>query len=105
MSDAFRGSFCEGLRQNGYVEGRNILIEWRAAEGRVERLDALASDLVRLRVDVIVTALTPTTQAARKATTTIPIVMAHVGDPLGVGFVKSLARPGGNASITQTPLP
>ena len=84
------------MREHGYTEGRNILIEWRAAEGLVERVEALANELVKLRVDVIVTALTPAAQAAKKATSTIPIVMAYVGEPLGVGLVKSLARPGGN---------
>jgi putative ABC transport system substrate-binding protein len=85
-----------GLRDLGYVEGKNILIEWRFAEGNYERLPGLAAELVQLRVDVIVTHATPGTHAAKQATTTIPIVMAAVGDPVASGLVASLARPGGN---------
>ncbi|HEU5192201.1 MAG TPA: ABC transporter substrate-binding protein [Methylomirabilota bacterium] len=86
----------QGLRDQGYVEGQNLLIEWRAADGRPERAKALAQELVGLKVDVIVANLTPAVQAAKEATATIPIVMASAGDPVGTGFVKSLARPGGN---------
>jgi putative ABC transport system substrate-binding protein len=92
--DAFR----EGLRDLGYVEGQNVVIEYRWSEGRDERLDNLAADLVRHNVAVIVAAGTPATQAAKAATGTIPIVMAFVGDPVGSGFVPSLARPGGNVT-------
>ena len=84
------------MRDLGYVEGKNLVIEWRFADGMSERLPGLAAELVQLKVDVIVAATTPATAAAQKATTTIPIVMASVGDPVGSGFVKSLAHPGGN---------
>src|SRR5207253_11193652 len=89
-------AFRQGLRELGYVEGKNIVIEWRAAEGKPDRLAALAAELVRLKVDIIVTAGPPLTRAAKEATTTIPIVMAQDPDPVGNGFVASLARPGGN---------
>ena len=84
------------MRELGYVEGKNLVIEWRFADGKLERLPGLAAELVQLKVDVIVTAGSPAISAAQKATTTIPIVMASAGDPVGSGFVKSLARPGGN---------
>jgi putative ABC transport system substrate-binding protein len=84
------------MRQLGYVEGKNLVIEHRWADGQYDRLSDLAADLVRLRVEVIVTVGDPVIQAAKRATTTIPIVMASVGDPVGRGFVASLARPGGN---------
>ena len=86
----------QGLRELGYVEGKNILIEWRYAEGKVDRLPLLAAELIRLKVDVIVTAASPPTRAAKELTRTIPIVMAFDDDPVGSGFVASLARPGGN---------
>jgi len=89
-------SFRQGLRELGYVEGKNIIVEYRAAEGKFERLPDLAAELVRLKVDVIVTGGTPSIRAAQHATNTIPIVMANVGDPIAQGFVASLARPGGN---------
>ena len=89
-------AFREGLSQLGYVEGRNILIEWRSADGKAERLPDLAAELVRLHVDVIVTHSTPAIRAVQRATATIPIVMANVGDPVSEGFVASYARPGGN---------
>jgi putative tryptophan/tyrosine transport system substrate-binding protein len=85
-----------GLRELGYVEGRNLAIEFRWAEGNNDRLPALAAELVQSRVDVIVTQGTPATLAARRATTTIPIVFATAGDPVGTGIVASLSRPGGN---------
>ena len=85
-----------GLRDLGYIEGRNLTIDYRWANGRYERLDPLAVELVRLKVDVIVTHGTPGSQAAKQATTTIPIVMAVVGNPEEIGLVQSLARPGGN---------
>ena len=87
-----------GLRDLGYVEGKNIVIEYRWAEGKYERLPGLAAELVQLKVDVIVAASGPAVQAVQKATTTIPIVFAAVGDPVGLGFVASLSRPGGNAT-------
>jgi putative ABC transport system substrate-binding protein len=89
-------AFREGLRELGYIEGRNIVIERRSAEGNPERLADLAADLVRLRVEVIVTATTAATQAAQRATTTIPIVFALADDPVGLGLVANVARPGGN---------
>jgi putative ABC transport system substrate-binding protein len=89
-------AFRQGLRDLGYVEGKNIVIEYRNAEGKLERLPALASELVRLKVDVIVTRGPPPTRSAKEATSTIPIVMGSDIDPVGNGFVASLARPGGN---------
>ena len=89
-------AFLKGMRDLGYVEGKNLVVEWRFADGSFERLPDLAADLVRLKVDVIVAAASAAIGAAQKATTTIPIVMATTGDPVGSGFVKSLARPGGN---------
>ena len=89
-------AFRQGLLELGYVERKNIIIEWRSAEGIPGHLPALAAELVRLKVDVIVTGGSSTTRAAKDATATIPIVMAQDGDPVGNGFVASLARPGGN---------
>jgi len=91
-------AFFQGLRDLGWVEGKNISVEYRYAEGRNDRLVDLAADLVRLRVDVIVTAVTPDALAAKNATKTIPIVMAAVGDPVVTGLVDNLARPGGNVT-------
>jgi putative tryptophan/tyrosine transport system substrate-binding protein len=88
--------FREALIELGYVEGRNVAFEFRSAEGDRNRLDQLADDLVRLKVDVIVTWQTPTATAAKRATRDIPIVMADSGDPVGTGLIASLARPGGN---------
>ncbi len=88
----------EGLRSLGYRVGENVVIEYRSANGELERLPALAADLVRLAVDVIVTGVNASTVAAMKATTTIPIVMTNVTDPVSAGFVASLARPGGNVT-------
>jgi len=93
--------FREGLRALGYVEGHNIVVEHRSAEGRFDRLPELAAELVRLRVDVIVTVVTQASLAAKNATKTIPIVMLAVGDPVGAGLVASLARPGGNVTGTS----
>jgi len=90
------GPFREGLRERGYVEGRDLTIEYRWAEGAYERFPALISELIALKSDIIVTAGTPAALAAQRTTTTIPVVMAAVGDPIGTGLVKSLARPGGN---------
>ena len=88
--------FQQGLRELGYVEGKNIVIEWRHAEGQPDRVREFAAELVRLKVDVIVSAGPTVTRAAKEATITIPIVMAQDSDPVGNGFVASLARPGGN---------
>jgi putative ABC transport system substrate-binding protein len=98
-------AFRQGLRELGYVEGKNIIIEYRYAEGKFDRHPALAAELVRLKVDVIVTAGPPSTRAAKEATATIPIVMTQVGDPVGSGFVASLARPGGNITGLSTLAP
>ena len=95
-SPARRKAFQQGLRELGYVEGKNIIIEWRFAEEKFDRLPALAAELVRLKVDIIVTAGPQATRPAKQATSTIPIVMAQDPDPIGDGFVASLARPGGN---------
>ena len=89
-------ALTEGLRDLGYVEGRNIVFERRYADGRLERLPDLAAELVRLRVDVIVTGSNIHVAAAQRATATIPIVFVAVGDPVGAGFIANLARPGGN---------
>jgi putative tryptophan/tyrosine transport system substrate-binding protein len=88
--------FREGLRDLGYIEGQNILFEFRSAQGRPSLLPELAADLVRLGVNIIVTWQTPTVRAAKEATKDIPIVMADAGDPIGTGLIASLARPGGN---------
>jgi putative ABC transport system substrate-binding protein len=93
-----RAALTEALREHGYVEGRNLVIESRWAEGRPESLPGLAAELVRLKVDVIVTFATPATVAAKAATATIPIIMTDVGDPVAGGLVASLARPGGNVT-------
>jgi putative ABC transport system substrate-binding protein len=90
------GAFRRGMRELGYVEGKSLMIEWRFADGTSERLSGLAAELVKLKVDVIVGAGPAATSAAQKATATIPTVMGSVGDPVGSGFVKSLAHPGGN---------
>jgi putative ABC transport system substrate-binding protein len=89
-------AFRQGLRELGYIEGENIRIEWRHAEGKFDRLPALAAELVYLKVDVIVTGGGNATRAVKDATSTIPIVMAQSGDPVAGGFVTSLAQPGGN---------
>ena len=89
-------AFRAGLRELGYVEGKNIVIEYRWADGKHERLSRMVADFAQLKVDVIVAPGAPTIQAAQQATSTIPIVMAATGDPVGAGFVASLARPGGN---------
>ncbi len=95
----------QGLRELGYIEGKNIVIEYRYAEGKLDRQSELAAELVRLKVDVIVTAGPTVTRAAREATVTIPIVMAQDSDPVGNGFVASLARPGGNITGLATLAP
>ena len=91
-----REAFRQGLRKLGYIEGKNIVIEWRSGEGKSERVPALAAELVRLKVDVIVTDGSNSTLRAKEATSTIPIVMAQDVDPVGRGIVASLARPGAN---------
>jgi putative ABC transport system substrate-binding protein len=93
-------AFLDGLRDLGYVEGRNVVIERRDAAGKIERLAELAADLVKLHVDVIVTAGggVPTTSAAKRATSSIPIVMTEAGDPVATGIIASLGRPGGNVT-------
>jgi len=96
--DAFR----QGLRELGFVEGKNIVIEWRSAEGKSDRLPGLAAELVRLKVDLVVSGGVATTRAAKQATVTIPIVMMFDDDPVGSGFVASLARPGGNITGLST---
>ena len=98
-------AFRQGLRELGYVEGKNIVIEYRWAEGKLDRLPGLAAELVRLNVDVIVAGGSTSTGAARKATSTVPIVMAQVNDPVGSGFVAGLARPGGNITGLSTLAP
>ena len=95
-------AFQQGLRELGYSEGKNIVIEWRSAEGKVDRLPALASELVRLKVDIIVTNGPISTRSAKQATATIPIVMTFDDDPVGNGFVDSHARPGGNITGLST---
>jgi putative ABC transport system substrate-binding protein len=95
-------AFRQGLRELGYVEGKNIVIEYRYAEGKLDRLRELAADLVRLKVDIIVSAGPAPTRATKAATSTIPIVMAQDNDPVSDGFVASLARPGGNITGLST---
>ena len=90
LVDAFR----EGLREHGYEEGRNIVIEYRWADGKYDQFPALVAELIAAKVDAIVTAGTPAALAVKRATTTVPLVMVAVGDPVGTGLVPSLARPG-----------
>ena len=98
-------AFRQGLRELGYVEGKNMVIEWRYAEEKLDHVRELAVELVRLKVDVIVTAGPASTRLAKEATLTTPIVMAQVNDPVGNGFVTSLARPGGNITGLATLAP
>ena len=95
-------AFRQALRELGYVEGRNISLKYRYAEGKFDRLSALAAELVRLKVDVIVTGTAAATHRAKEASESIPIVMAAVSDPVSLGFVASLARPGGNITGLST---
>jgi putative ABC transport system substrate-binding protein len=95
-------AFRQGLRELEYVEGKNIVIERRSAEGRLDRLPALAAELVRLKVDIIVTAGPAATRAAKEATSTIPIVMTNDSDPVATGFIASLSHPGGNITGLST---
>jgi putative ABC transport system substrate-binding protein len=100
-ADSFLDAFKQGLRDLNYIEGRNIVLEYRSAEGRIDRLSELAAELVRLKVDVIVAITSPAVRAAKQATSTIPIVMGGVDDAVEQGFVVSLARPGGNITGTS----
>jgi putative ABC transport system substrate-binding protein len=102
-SDSTRSeAFRQGLRERGYSEGQNIAVEYRYAEGNLDRLPKLAAELVRLKVDVIIAVGTAATRAAKNATATIPIVMPIVADPVASGLVPSLARPGGNITGFST---
>jgi len=96
----YRSAFLQRLSALGYVEGKNILLEERSADGRPERLNALARELAALKVDAIVAPAAAASRAARQATNSIPIVMVHAGDPVGAGLIASLARPGGNVTGT-----
>jgi len=96
--EPFFAQFVDGLRDRGYINGKNIFLELRSAEGKLNLLSDLAAELVRLKVDVIVANQTPAAKAAKQATSDIPIVMAPAGDPVGTGLIVSLARPGGNVS-------
>jgi putative ABC transport system substrate-binding protein len=98
-------AFRQGMRKLGYMEGENIVIEWRSAEGKGNRLPALAAELVRLKVDIIITGGPTSNRAAKEATSSIPIVMAFDNDPVSNGFVASLARPGGNMTGLSTLAP
>ncbi|HEU4341286.1 MAG TPA: ABC transporter substrate-binding protein [Candidatus Binatia bacterium] len=100
-ADSFLNAFKQGLRELNYIEGRNIFLEYRSAEGRVDRLFELAAELARLKLDVIVTITSPGVRAAKQATSTIPIVMGGVDDAVEQGFVASLAKPGGNVTGTS----
>src|SRR5687767_6150898 len=95
-AEPLMGAFHQGLRDHGYIDGKNIAIEYRYSEGKHERLPELAAELIRLNVAVIVVSSTPAIQAVKNATKTIPIVMAAAADPVAAGLVDSLARPGGN---------
>ncbi|HKR58276.1 MAG TPA: ABC transporter substrate-binding protein, partial [Pyrinomonadaceae bacterium] len=98
-------AFRQGLRELNYVEGKNIVVDWRSGDGQLDRMPALATDLVRMKVDIIITAGPTATRAAKAATSTIPIVMAQDPDPIGNGFIASLARPGGNITGLSTLAP
>jgi putative ABC transport system substrate-binding protein len=99
--DAFR----QGLRELGYVEGKTIVVEYRHADGKQDRLHELANELVRLGVEIIVAGGTASAQAAKNATTTIPVVMTNVSDPVALGFAANLSRPGGNVTGLSTLAP
>jgi len=105
MAKAVQEGFRQGFRDYGYVEGQNIFVEWRSADGSTEQANAVAAEFVRLKVNVIVAEFTPAVQAAKSATQTIPIVMASAGDPVATGLVASLARPGGNITGLSTARP
>jgi putative ABC transport system substrate-binding protein len=105
LDSSFYAGFSQGMRELGYAEGKDYRIEWRFAEGKADRLPSLAADLVRLKVDVIITSGVTITRAVKEATNTIPIVTAQDNDPVGNGFVASLARPGGNITGLATLAP
>jgi len=94
--EIYQDTFTQAMRERGYVEGKNLVIEWRFADGKYERFPGLADELVRMKLEVIVSSNTPSTHALQRATSTIPIVMASVGDPVGSRFAASLSHPGGN---------
>src|SRR5258708_5968340 len=96
IPDPAAAAFREGLRERGYVEGKNIFVEYRYAEGKLERIPGLVDELVQLKVDVLVSPNTTAIRAAKQATQTIPIIIVTTTDPVAAGFVDSLARPGGN---------
>ena len=98
LDEDMYGQFPQGLRELGYVEGKNVVIEWRFADGKYERLPGLAAELVKLKVDVIVTEGPPGILAAQKATDSIPIVFPTAGDPVASHLVESLAHPGGHTT-------
>lgn len=98
MAPVYQETFRKSLREQGFTDGKDVAIDWRAGNGTVSRADQIAADLVNMKVNVIVASLTPGVTAAIKATKTIPIVMAPVADPVATGFVKSLAHPGGNVT-------
>lgn len=98
LESHYWGAFARGMRELGYVEGSNLAIEWRFADGKLEQLPELAAELVRLKVDIIVTGGVEAPLASQKATATIPIIIVGPGDPVAIGLVKSLARPGGNTT-------
>ena len=98
LESSFWQAARDGLRELGYVEGRNLIIEYRSANGQFDRVPEIVAELINQRVDIILTIGDPVVSAARQATRTIPIVMAGAGDPVGRGFVASLARPGGNVT-------
>jgi putative ABC transport system substrate-binding protein len=104
-ADPFLEAFRQGLRELGYTEGHNIVVEYRYAHGMIDRVPKLTADLVRLEVDVIVVGGTESARAARTVTATVPLVFVLPGDPVGSGLVASLARPGGNATGMSTLLP
>jgi putative ABC transport system substrate-binding protein len=98
MPPTWTEAMRQGLRDHGYVEGRNLVVDYRLGDGRFERLPAMAAELVRLNPDILMSGNSAAVRALRAATSTIPIVMLGTGDPLGLGFVASLARPGGNVT-------
>jgi putative ABC transport system substrate-binding protein len=105
VEDPVHQAFRQRLRELGYVEGQNVALDWRQAEGRLDRLPDLAAELVRLKPDVIVADVTPAVRAAMEASSTVPIIMGFVADPVGSGLVPSLARPGGNVTGVSVMLP
>jgi putative ABC transport system substrate-binding protein len=102
MPEGFPKAFRQGLRDLGYMEGKNILVEYRSAEGHLDRIPGLVAELVQLKVDVLVSGNGPAVRAAKEATSAIPIVMAITADPVAAGIVESLARPVGNITGLTT---